>query len=410
MTSPKLEFFSPKNNIYQICPVLRRRLQLAQGNLFERAFANAAEFLGKVVDDLKISVPIPASLTSSPCSVITQLDHGDLVKYWIAVLQHADLAEHAIPNHALNLAQQTQLVQAFDDPENALRQVESRVESVVSGFPKSASDIECGKNRGDVIDPYILAATQFLMCAGNFETAIGHMVAHKALMMIEGLMGHLHEDVLGIMRGNVRVPEPQGSENKELLDPILNPFPGADVVQPPWSDKRGLRFHQIKSKTGSAKGGDGRRLGEQLARLQSLYGGQIYYHALIGNTLVGHRSRAGVEKAAKDVVVLVGNASFQELTGSVHGPQLLLRVYQAAFQTVAIRTGYEVENLAARISQEFKEKAQAHNEGYLEAILEATVGGPMEQQDNRLYANAKKKAVKKTVAKKKASKRKPPKA
>ena len=142
------------------------------------------------------------------------------------------------------------------------------------------------------------------MCGGNFETAIGHMVAHKALMMIEGLMGHLHEDVLGIMRGNVRVPVPQGKKNKEALDLILNPFPGADLIQPPWSESRGLRFHQIKSKTGSAKGGDGRRLGEQLARLQKLYGGQIYYHALIGNTLVGHRTRAGVEKAAKDAVVL----------------------------------------------------------------------------------------------------------
>lgn len=395
-----LSYFSRKNKIHQINPELQSRMKLAQDNLFERSFSDASEFLGKVVDDLKIDVALPRSLRSTPCSTITRLDHGELVNFWVDVLKTADLAAHAIPNHAINLAQQTQLVQAFDDPEIALEQVEARVESVVNGFPQSASDIECGKNRGDVIDPYILAATQFLMCGGNFETAIGHMVAHKALMMIEGLMGHLHEDVLGIMRGNVRVPEPQGKENKEVLDLILNPFPGADLVQPPWSESRGLRFHQIKSKTGSAKGGDGRRLGEQLARLQKLYGGQIYYHALIGNTLVGHRSRAGVEKAAKDVVVLVGDASFKELTGSDHGPQLLLRVYQAAFQSVAIRTGYEVENLATRISLEFKEKAQAHDDGYLEAILSTTVGGPAEEQDNRLF---RRKATKKT--KKRSSKK-----
>jgi hypothetical protein len=396
-----LNYFSPKNKIHKINPDLQNRMKAAQDNLVERSFSNAHEFLEKVVDDLKIDVPLAKSLRSAPCDSITGLDHGELVNYWIKVLQAADLAAHAIPNHALNLAQQTQLVHAFDDPENALEQVEARVESVVNGFPKTASDIECGKNRGDVIDPYILAATQFLMCSGNFETAIGHMVAHKALMMIEGLMGHLHEDVLGIMRGNVRVPEPQGKGNKEILDPILNPFPGADVVQPPWSESRGLRIHQIKSKTGSAKGGDGRRLGEQLARLQSLYGGQIYYHALIGNTLVGHRSKAGVEKAAKDVVVLVGDASFKELTGSNHGPQLLLRVYQAAFQTVAIRTGYEVENLAVQISQEFKEKAQAHDDGYLEAILSSTVGGSPEEQDSRLFrkTNAKKKTKKRRTKK-----------
>jgi len=35
---------------------------------------------------------------------------------------------------------------------------------------------------------------------------IGATVGHKVLMMIEGLLGHLHEDVLGAMRGNVRVP------------------------------------------------------------------------------------------------------------------------------------------------------------------------------------------------------------
>ena len=99
---------------------------------------------------------------STPCSAITKLDHGELVNFWVDVLKTAGLAAHAIPNHAINLAQQTQLVQAFDNPENALEQVEARVESVVNGFPQSASDIECGKNRGDVIDPYILAATQFL--------------------------------------------------------------------------------------------------------------------------------------------------------------------------------------------------------------------------------------------------------
>ena len=86
-------------------------------------------------------------------------------------------------------------------------------------------------------------------------------------MMIEGLLGHLHEDVIGEMRGNVRAPEPRGGEQEEI-DAAINPFPGADVVQPPGQRSEALRFHQIKSKTGSAKGGDGKRLGDQLRRLQ----------------------------------------------------------------------------------------------------------------------------------------------
>ena len=116
-------------------------------------------------------------------------------------------------------------------------------------------------------------------------------------------------------------PEPRGVD-QETLDPATNPFPGADIVQPPLATGRPLRFHQVKSKTGSAKGGDGRRLGLQLRELTRLYGGEAYYDALIGNTLRGHRSMAGVLKAAPEVVVLVGEAAFRALTGSVAGPRL----------------------------------------------------------------------------------------
>ena len=125
-------------------------------------------------------------------------------------------------------------------------------------------------------------------------------------MMIEGLIGHLHEDVLGSMRGNVRLPEPKGSD-KETLNPTTNPFPGADVLQPPGLT-RGLKLFQIKSKTGSAKGGDGKRLGDQLKSLTDIYGGQAFYAALVGNTLRGHRSMTSVQRASTDVVVLVGEA------------------------------------------------------------------------------------------------------
>ena len=102
------------------------------------------------------------------------------------------------------------------------------------------------------MDPYILTATQTLLYAGNFRNAIRATVAHKSLMIIEGLMGHLHEDLIGEMRGNVRAPEPRGF-NQELIDPHDNPFPGADIVQPPLHAEGRLRFHQVKSKTGSAK-------------------------------------------------------------------------------------------------------------------------------------------------------------
>lgn len=78
--------------------------------------------------------------------------------------------------------------------------VRDKVLEVVSTFPEKAADIERGRNPGDVLDPYILAATQTLLYAGHFRNAIRATVAHKSLMIIEGLMGHLHEDVIGEMR------------------------------------------------------------------------------------------------------------------------------------------------------------------------------------------------------------------
>lgn len=143
----------------------------------------------------------------------------------------------------------------------------------------------------------------------------------------------------------------------------------------------------MKSKTGSAKGGDGRRLGLQLAELTRLYGGEVFYDAIIGNTLRGHRSMAGVLRAAPSVVVLVGKAAFQELTGSSAGPQLLLRLYQSVFEAAARETGYSLESVVATIFLAFKERAETHGEGFLETVLHDAVNGPSDQQDSRHFVS-----------------------
>ena len=379
-----IKFLDPNHRLQKINPELKSRLIRAQSNLLHLELGSAGELCEKTFEDLRISCPVPKPLYQQPLSALTERTYGQLNRFFSDLLAQANFPEQSIAFHASNLAQRLQLIQAFDDPDETIKSVEDKVAKVVDRFPKKASDIERGRNPGDVLDPYILAATQYLMSGGDFEKAIETMVGHKALMMIEGLLGHLHEDVIGQMRGNIRAPEPRGKD-KETLDLLNNPFPGADVVQPPWSETRPLRFHQIKSKTGSAKGGDGKRLGEQLQRLQNFYGGGIYYHALIGNTLKGHRSKAAVEKAAPTVVVLVGNASFQELTASQIGPQLLLRVYQTAFTIASRRSGYLLDTMAAGIVGTFRERAEEEGDGFLEVILKGVTSGPKEDQDNRLY-------------------------
>lgn len=365
--------------------MMLEKMQQAQESLLVNCFANAAELATKVLDDVKLACPVPKELVDQPLTRLTNRPHSELRDFWRGFLVNAGISAPVLQHHVLNLAQQTQLVEAFDEPASVVQSVEDKVRTVVASLPREARDIERGKNPGDVLDPYILAAAQYLMCGGDFESAIGHTVAHKALMMIEGLMGHLHEDVIGEMRGNVRVPEPRG-DDQETLDPVSNPFPGADIMQPPWSATRGIAFHQVKSKTGSAKGGDGRRLGEQLLRLKNVYGGDIFYDALVGNTLRGHRSRQGVEKAAPGIVVLVGEAAFEELTGSTFGGELLLRLYQAAFMQLADESGYRVDVTARAISTAFQKVADESGAGYLESVLKRSTSNARDQLDSRLYS------------------------
>jgi hypothetical protein len=384
-----IKYAPPAHPLQSVNPDLKKRLIRAQSNLLELEFGSAGELVEKALSDLRIKCPVSRPLYESPLSEITNQTYGDLTRLFSALLSEAGFPEQSIPLHAVNLSQRLQLIQAFDAPDVVIANVEEKIGKIVDRFPQTAADIERGRNPGDVIDPYILAATQYLLTGGDFEEAVGITVGHKALMMIEGLIGHLHEDVIGMMRGNVRSPEPRGVD-QEALDLIQNPFPGADVVQPPWSDSRSIHFHQLKSKTGSAKGGDGKRLGEQLRRLQEYYGGEIYYHALIGNTLRGHRSRTAVERAAPNVVVLVGSASFRELTASEIGPQLLLRVYQTSFTTVANKRGYLLNTMVSGIVATFTERAIQMGDGFLESILADVTNGPGDQQDSRIQKSSKK--------------------
>jgi hypothetical protein len=380
-----IKFTSPENPINQLAPSLQETICFAQDNSFEKTFPDASAFLNTVFDQLRIRLTAPKALSSSSAPKFAEKSFGDFTRYFAALLQDQRYPEQAIPRTCIALATRAMLLRAFADPDAAVSFVCDKVISVVESFPKTAADIEVGRNKGDVLDPFILAATQYLLYQGEFDGAVSATVSHKALMIIEGLMGHLHEDVLGLMRGNVRVPEPRGAD-QEAFDHATNPFPGSDLIQPPTKTGERLRIHQIKSKTGSAKGGDGKRLGDQLQFLSDHYDADIFYDALVGNTLIGHRSKKGVEKAAPSVRVLVGQSAFLQLTGSKHGASLLLRLYQEAFMSAAQLTGYSINEVTEGIVEYFKVRSAAAGEGFLDAILESSTNGNPVVQDS-LYFN-----------------------
>jgi hypothetical protein len=365
---------------------MRAEFVRAQQSVLDIAFPNAASFCERVLGDLKLSIGLPREMADQPAAAVADLELADLIALFEGILKSDGIPGSARHMHAENLARRAQLVRAFDRPDAVLEWVTTKVIQIVEDLPKTASDIEVGRNPGDVLDPYLLAANQALLCEGDFRQAISATVTHKALMILEGLMGHLHEEVIGQMRGNVRNPEPR-ADNAEMLDLTFNPFPGADVVQPPVFNGDCLRLHQIKSKTGTLNSSGGKRLAEQMRQLRMAYpGAELYSHSLVGNTLRGHRSMGGMLRVEPNLIVQVGQASFKVLTGSESGAELLVRVYQAAFELAAEQTGYSVENMTRVIVQTFIERAESEGEGFLESVVHQSTQGEPENLDSRTYS------------------------
>ncbi|MDA1054829.1 MAG: hypothetical protein O3C40_30760 [Planctomycetota bacterium] len=208
----------------------------------EFEFRHAGELCDRVFSDLKVAVKSPADLRGQSAADFGDSSTRDLGDYFARTLAKSGIPAQAISRQAANLTHRVQLLRAFREPDQVIDNTCQKVLEIVRNFPQSAADIRCGRNPGDVLDPDIFGAAELLMCAGDFEGTIAATVSHKVLMMIEGLLGHLHEDVIGAMRGNVRTPEPRGAD-QETLDPQTNPFPGADIMQPPLGAGRPLRFH-----------------------------------------------------------------------------------------------------------------------------------------------------------------------
>jgi hypothetical protein len=383
-----IDFFPTRHPINRVSHSLKQALMTAQSSTVSRVFPDAAAFCQRVLADLQLAINAPKHLSGLPVAAVSDLEFSDLVLLFDKLLEDSGTPESARKLHSENLSRRAQLLRAFHEPDAVLEWVTRKVVEVVADLPQTAADIEVGRNPGDVLDPYLLAATQALLCGGDFRQAISATVTHKALMILEGLMGHLHEEVIGRMRGNVRNLEPR-ADNAELLDFQFNPFPGVDVIQPPLSDGDTLKLHQIKSKTGTLNSSGGKRLAEQMRHLRMAYpGAELFSHSLVGNTLRGHRSMGGMLRVEPSLVVMVGQASFRTLTLSENGAELLVRVYQTAFELAAQETGYSVEAMTNTIVQTFTERAEIEGEGYLETVVHQSTRGNNNALDSRKYKAA----------------------
>ena len=98
----------------------------------------------------------------------------------------------------------------------------------------------------------------------------------------------------------------------------------------------------------------------------------------------------GMLRAEPALIVMVGDASFRILTGSENGAELLLRLYQTAFELAAAKTGYRVETMTDVIFETFKERAEEAGEGWLESVLHQSTRGPASNLDSRTYKGGRK--------------------
>ena len=246
----------------------------------------------------------------------------------------------------------------FEDLDAVSSAIRERLREVVADFPKTLSELEEDGGGRDVLDPFIVALALRLLCDdSSLEELLSHLVAHKCLMKLEDLIGHLHEDVLGRALGKERVSEPEGTigpdgkKNKEQWHPELNPFPGADA-------RLGTQeFYQIKNKTGSAKGSDGEKLGRQFRLLGEKYpASRRYYVSMIGKTLAGHRSMGAFLRTDPGAEVLVGLAAFQQLGGHRDTPSIVLDMVLEEFEAVRSELDYDFKGVVGGMLVEWREK------------------------------------------------------
>lgn len=359
---------------------LRGELAKAQADLDWVETATAADLVRQACANLHLDPSIADVVPAVTAIELGDLPHGGLTEIFFSHFPEGT-------SLASELADEIQLCRAFSDPAPILALVESKIELAVRKFPRKSADLKVGDNKGDVLDPFILAANFELLSERSIPRTIETALAHKVLMKIEDMIGNMHQTVLGAMRGNFRVPEPGRTTggSKGVVHPTFNPFPGADIGQVPLpSAPNAVRLFQVKNKTGSAKGGDGKRLGEQLRVLAETYGAQTFYVAVVGNTLVGHRSKGAVLRESPATAVMVGEAALRELTRSAVGTELLLRVYRRAFRAVAAKLPYDLDSIAAKVTEDFEGIANEREGDLVEGWLYAAMGGDVRDQDSRV--------------------------
>lgn len=282
----------------------------------------------------------------------------------------------------LKHAKRLMVFKDLDELRKALRPLIARN---IKEMPRNLTELEISGGGRDILDPFIVAFDLHLLSRGSVDQLLRNLLAHKCLMKMEDLIGHMHEEALGRAAGKERIPEPEGiispdgKRDKETWHPTKNPYPGADA-------RLGHKeFHQIKNKTGSAKGSDGEKLGRQFKQLAEKYpGSQRYYTSMLGKTLAGHRSMGAFLRKDPQAEVLVGLAAFQQLGGHRDTPKIVLDLYREIFEEVARDLHFDFQKILDGIVAEWKAKHGDRDAAH-KMLIDVIVPDDPSAQSSRTY-------------------------
>ena len=83
--------------------------------------------------------------------------------------------------------------------------------------------------------------------------------------------------------------------------------------------------------------------------------------------------------------ITLARTGWRARAGSSIGPELLLRLYQAAFDVSAQQSGYRIQDVVEAVYGTFRQRAAEAGETFLDTILHDAIGGTPNEQDSREF-------------------------
>jgi len=140
------------NEFRGLSPDLLSWMKLAEREWKWVEEASAKELVALASKQLRLDI---TAVDATPENV-SALEFGNLLH-----VELTEIFEEVVSSRtslAEELADQVQLCRAFSDPAQVLDVVTKRVAAAASRFPRNAADLKVAIIKGDVLDPFILAA------------------------------------------------------------------------------------------------------------------------------------------------------------------------------------------------------------------------------------------------------------